>query len=218
MRGLSMNDTYTMKINMSQLQACQFDMVASSLSKIPPMQRRRLSSIAKLALGNALLALENNTADYIVWVSQYGDEQKTFKILEDVLQGQTPSPTQFSTSVHNAVSGLYSILCEDSTPSTSLAGTWKDAVIEAYSWLKTTENKNAKVLVVYYDEPLPEIYNEQQNFDAIAMSAIFSLAQENLSLEIGYAKTEKYAALEAQAFFDFWQQQDVVQFNAWTKC
>ena len=213
-----MNDTYAMKLNMSQLQTCQQDAAALSLSKIPPMQRRRLSAIAKLALGHALQALENNTVDYIIWVSQYGDEHKTLKILEDVLQGQTPSPTQFSTSVHNAVSGLYSILCEDATPSTSLAGSWKDAVVEAYAWLKTTNNKDAKVLVVYYDEPLPEIYKEQQNFDAIAMTAIFSLAQENLSLNLNIEQAEKYAAVEAKAFYDFWQQQDVAQFNAWTKC
>lgn len=213
-----MNDTYAIELNMSQLQTYQLDTAALSLSKIPPMQRRRLSSIAKLALGNALLALGKNTADYIVWVSQYGDEHKTFKILEDVLQGQTPSPTQFSTSVHNAVSGLYSILCEDATPSTSLAGSWKDAVVEAYAWLKTTNNKNAKVLVVYYDEPLPEIYKEQQHFEAIAMTAIFSLVQKNLSLDINFAQAEKYAAVEAKAFFDFWQQEDATQFNAWKKC
>jgi hypothetical protein len=42
-------------------------------------------------------------------------------ILQDVLTHQTPSPTQFSTSVHNAIADLYSILCQDETISTSLS-------------------------------------------------------------------------------------------------
>ncbi len=88
----------------------------AALDCIPAMQRRRLSPLAKLALNNAIGALKDSKADYIVWVSKYGDEAKTLNILQDVLNDQTPSPTQFSTSVHNAISGLYSILCQDDTP------------------------------------------------------------------------------------------------------
>ena len=40
------------------------------------MQRRRLSPLAKLALNTAISSLDGRSADYIVWVSKYGDEAK----------------------------------------------------------------------------------------------------------------------------------------------
>lgn len=206
------------RLNISQLNINTVDSTFQALEKISPMQRRRLSFIAKLALNNAIQSLENNKVDYIVWVSQYGDEHKTLKILADVLQDETPSPTQFSTSVHNAVAGLYSILCEDSTPSTSLAGSWNDGLIEAYAWLKTINQANAKVLIVYYDEPLPKLYTEQQDFDVIAMSAICSLNDENFLLNLAEMSAETNAAIEAQQFYTFWQNANETKLFAWQKC
>ena len=91
-------------LNMSRLCISRADEVFPALEQIPAMQRRRLSIVAKLALNVALQTLADQRGDYIVWVSQYGDEKITLKILEDVLQVQTPSPTQFSTSVQNAFS------------------------------------------------------------------------------------------------------------------
>ncbi len=100
-----------MQLHVSRLNMSLVDQELSAIEYIPAMQRRRLSRLAKLALNSAMQTLDTHNVDYIVWVSQYGDEAKTLNILEDVLSEQTPSPTQFSTSVHNAISGLYSILC-----------------------------------------------------------------------------------------------------------
>lgn len=99
-----------MQLHVSRLNMSLVDQELSAIERIPAMQRRRLSRLAKLALNSAMQTLATQHADYIVWVSQYGDEAKTLNILADVLSEQTPSPTQFSTSVHNAISGLYSIL------------------------------------------------------------------------------------------------------------
>jgi len=150
----------------------------TALDCIPAMQRRRLSPLAKLALNSALGALDGSKADYIVWVSRYGDESKTLNILQDVLSEQTPSPTQFSTSVHNAISGLYSILCQDDTPSTSLSCSWSEGLIEAYALLKSMKDIQ-RVLVVAYDEPLPQVYAEAVDFPAYAMAAVVTLEQPN---------------------------------------
>ncbi len=135
-------------------------------------------------------------------MSQYGDEAKTLNILEDVLSEQTPSPTQFSTSVHNAISGLYSILCQDATPATSLAGSWNDGLIEAYAWLKTRPEAR-QVLLVYYDEALPDIYIEHQPFAAFAMAAMISLAPANLMLTPKHTDATP-AYQQALAFNTFW--------------
>lgn len=210
------------QINVSPLYMSRADETVPALEQIPAMQRRRLSGIAKLALNSAIQSLNTESVDYIVWASQYGDEHKTLKILADVLQDQTPSPTQFSTSVHNAIAGLYSILCQDATPSTSLAASWSEALIEAYAWLKTTPKPNARVLVVYYDEALPEIYQEFQPFSGFAMSAIISLDTPNLQLDVNALTHHRHKYLDAQKFYDFWQQseqdQEHLPTQAWQKC
>lgn len=210
------------QINVSPLYMSRAEETVRALEQIPAMQRRRLSGIAKLALNSAIQSLNTESVDYIVWASQYGDEHKTLKILADVLQDQTPSPTQFSTSVHNAIAGLYSILCQDATPSTSLAASWSEALIEAYAWLKTTPKPNARVLVVYYDEALPEIYQEFQPFSGFAMSAIISLETPNLQLDVNALTHHRHKYLDAQKIYDFWQQseqnQEHLPTQAWQKC
>ena len=205
-----------MQLHVSRLNMSLVDQELSAIEHIPAMQRRRLSRLAKLALNSAMQTLATRKVDYIVWVSQYGDEAKTLNILEDVLSEQTPSPTQFSTSVHNAISGLYSILCQDATPATSLAGSWNDGLIEAYAWLKTRPEAR-QVLLVYYDEALPDIYIEHQPFAAFAMATMISLAPANLMLKPKHTDATP-AYQQALAFNAFWNNPEQTESEAWTKC
>lgn len=205
-----------MQLHVSRLNMSLVDQELSAIEHIPAMQRRRLSRLAKLALNSAMQTLDTHNVDYIVWVSQYGDEAKTLNILADVLREQTPSPTQFSTSVHNAISGLYSILCQDATPATSLAGSWNDGLIEAYAWLKTRPEAR-QVLLVYYDEALPDIYAEHQPFAAFAMAAMISLAPANLMLTPKHTDATP-AYQQALAFNTFWTNPEQTESEAWTKC
>ena len=205
-----------MQLHVSRLNMSLVDQELSAIEHIPAMQRRRLSRLAKLALNSAMQTLATRKVDYIVWVSQYGDEAKTLNILADVLSEQTPSPTQFSTSVHNAISGLYSILCQDATPATSLAGSWNDGLIEAYAWLKTRPEA-CQVLLVYYDEALPDIYIEHQPFAAFAMAAMISLAPANLMLMPKHTDATP-AYQQALAFNTFWNNPEQTESEAWTKC
>ena len=205
-----------MQLHVSRLNMSLVDQELSAIEHIPAMQRRRLSRLAKLALNSAMQTLATQHADYIVWVSQYGDEAKTLNILADVLREQTPSPTQFSTSVHNAISGLYSILCQDATPATSLAGSWNDGLIEAYAWLKTRPEAR-QVLLVYYDEALPDIYIEHQPFAAFAMATMISLAPANLMLMPKHTDATP-AYQQALAFNTFWNNPEQTESEVWMKC
>ncbi len=204
------------QLHVSHLNLSLVDQKLSAIEKIPAMQRRRLSNLAKLALNSAIQTLDTTEVDYIVWVSQYSDEEKTLKILEDVLSDQTPSPTQFSTSVHNAISGLYSILRQDPTPATSLAGSWNDGLIEAYAWLKTMP-KSEKVLLVFYEEALPDIYVEHQKFSAFALSAIITLEPANLILKPNYVVQEPVYQ-QALTFNTFWNNINQTESEMWAKC
>lgn len=205
-----------LKLHLTQPQLTYIQQNYAALDVIPAMQRRRLSPLAKMALHSALLSLAGQKADYIVWVSKYGDEEKTLNILQDVLMGQTPSPTQFSTSVHNAIAGLYSILCQDDTPSTSLSCEWTEALIEAYAILKS-QPQAQRVLVVAYDQPLPKIYADHQDFPAFALSTIVSLAQPNIEPNIEIVTLSGSAIQESLAFYQFWQSKDQSVLR-WNKC
>lgn len=211
------------KFHIAQLSKCCSTDSLDLLNEIPAMQRRRLSSIAKLALNSALQYKIDEPVDYIVWASQYADEQKTLKILADVLQDQGCSPTLFATSVHNAISGLYSILCTDATTATSLAASWSEALLEAYSYL-TVHTAAKRVLVLYYDEALPDIYVEHQDFNGFAMAAVVSLhsaaqdTQTGLMLDVSQLDSTMAYYHEALAFYDFWCDAAKRQQGAWQKC
>lgn len=187
----------------------------TAIQDIPAIQRRRLSPLAKIALHTAKTVLQQHQGeiDYIVWSSCYGDEQTTLSIMQNIAQDELPSPAQFSTSVHNAISGLYSILYQDNTPATSLSSmphhSWQDALLEAYSYLQIHHKKNA--LIVYYDAPLPDVYHivdeHHQNIQTThihAISAILSLDKPaNLSMQFK-GMTQPHYEPQAKAFYDFW--------------
>lgn len=154
------------------------DQALPGLAQVPAMQRRRLSPLAKIALSVTMDAVtaahtQQHGIDYIVWASRFGDEEKTLSILKDISLSQTPSPTAFSTSVHNAIAGLYSILCQDTTPSTSLSAgeeTFSQAFVEACAMLEA--HTAGRVLLVYYDQALPDIYKDV----AIAQQPMLAMA------------------------------------------
>lgn len=202
----------------------------TALNDIPAMQRRRLSPLAKIALHTARSALQNHAVDYIVWSSCYGDEKTTANIIQDIAQGETPSPTQFSTSVHNAISGLYSILFKDDTPATSLSSplhhSWQDVIVEAYSYLKQYQLQQA--LIVYYDAPLPELYHvvdeqhqQHQIKETFAIGSILSVVDEaNLSMQLSSHQHDDFC-VQAKQFYDFWlSEQQTFSHSIWTfdKC
>lgn len=151
----------------------------SGLNDVPAMQRRRLSPLTKLALNSAVQARANYVIDTIIWASQFGDEEKTSQILLDVAQGNTPSPTQFSTSVNNAIAGLYSILFQDRTPAISLSGGLREALLEALAQLRANPSLQHALLVVY-DQALPDIYQQTQAFEAFSLALVVSLDSNGL--------------------------------------
>ncbi|ENW95283.1 beta-ketoacyl synthase chain length factor [Acinetobacter sp. NIPH 298] len=208
-----------LKLHLTQPQLSNAQQNFAALDEIPAMQRRRLSLLAKMALQSALTTLDDQSVDYIVWVSKYGDEEKTLRILQDVLSEQTPSPTQFSTSVHNAIAGLYSILCHDDTPSTSLSCEWTEALIEAYAILKAQPHVQ-KVLVVAYDQALPTVYSDAWDFPAFALSTVVSLAQPNLEvLDLSCSASSGSTSMESLVFYQFWKTADInPSASRWGKC
>lgn len=129
-----------------------------ALPQVPAMQRRRLSPLTKIAFDVAFS--QPVCADTpLVFASRHGDLHKTLELLTDVVQQQPLSPTQFALSVHNAIVGQYSIFQQHQAAHSSVAGgdsSLHYAVLEAFGLM--TDPQITEVLVVYADQPVPELY------------------------------------------------------------
>ena len=130
---------------------------ATDLSFVDPMLRRRLGRLSRMALHVAHKADVDFSAGSAVFASRHGELGRSVDILNQLAQGDMPSPAAFSLSVHNATAGVYSIASNTTIPSTTIAAgeeTLLWALCEACLRLKEHES----VLVVYADEPLPSEY------------------------------------------------------------
>jgi hypothetical protein len=79
-------------------------------------------------------------------------------MLKDMQSGEDISPTAFSLSVHNAISGLFSIAHSNHQEITVLAP-GQDGIVAAFiEALGLLQEGHDAVLVVLYDEPLSEFY------------------------------------------------------------
>lgn len=133
------------------------------VSFVPAMLRRRLSSLSRMVFNVAARCLDGDSSpDAYVFCSRYGEYERTFGILSDLARREAVSPAAFSHSVHNTSASLFSIDREDPAAFTALAAgaaTLETAFIESWSLLQSQEA--SRVLLVYHDEPLPPLYDEQ---------------------------------------------------------
>jgi len=134
------------------------------LPQVPAMTRRRMSKLTKLAFDSALNTLTQPTtaALDIIYASRHGDLHKTLGLLEQVAQQEALSPTQFALSVHNAIAGQLSLYLKSNADACAIsagADSLHYALLEAAVRLKT-DPELQQVLVVYADEPVPQVYQD----------------------------------------------------------
>lgn len=125
---------------------------------MPPMLRRRAARQVRMAFEAAQACVQGRKNIPVVFCSRHGEVRRSLEILEPLARDEPISPAVFSLSVHNAISGLYSIAAEDTAPMTALAGGADGAaqgLIEACAQVAAGAEE---VLLVVYDEPLPELY------------------------------------------------------------
>jgi len=159
-----------------------------SLKQIPPILRRRFSTLGKCAVGAALPLLQEGESIPSVFASRHGDTGLTLSLLEEMGKDEPMSPTGFSLAVHNAVSGLFSIARNDTSEVTAIAaceGLVTQALIETAGQLLNRE----RVLCVIYDVPLPALYRNYTETDPFPY-AIAMVLSRNTGEQFSFAQTD----------------------------
>ncbi|WP_459859258.1 beta-ketoacyl synthase chain length factor [Dongia sp. agr-C8] len=124
---------------------------------LPAMLRRRIGTFAQRAI-SAALGCAGATPSRYIFASRHGELGRTVGILGAIAAGETPSPTEFSMSVHHALAGLLSIHTGNREGHTAVAAgvdTFGFGFMEAAAYV-AADAKPA--LLVYYDDALPEEY------------------------------------------------------------
>jgi len=128
---------------------------------LPPMQRRRLSRMARMLFHVGWPLVAQDEAVPLIFVSRHGETPRTFAILDDLARGEPLSPTAFSLSVHHAPAGLWSIARGDCSEISALAAEGdglEHGILDACGLLD--EGARAVLLVVAEEWPAP-VYREQ---------------------------------------------------------
>ena len=95
-----------------------------------------------------------------VYCSRYGEYPRSFDILWGIVNGETTSPTAFSNSVHNTAASQIAIHRKDQSPFIAIAACetcLENAFVEA--WTQT--NEGHRVMLIYHDQQLPDLYRDQ---------------------------------------------------------
>jgi len=150
---------------------------AGAASAPPAMLRRRVSGIGQKAFA-AALRLSPGADDRFIVCSRHGEYRRTLSLLQALAAREPASPADFSLSVHHALAGLLSIVRANSAGHTAVAAgsdSLAFGLIEAATCLAAGSDK--QVLLVYFDEPLPEDYAKFCEEDAFAAAFLLTPAR-----------------------------------------
>ena len=124
------------------------------VSFVPPLARRRLTSLERAALAVAVRVCPESCEVPVVFASRWGEIGTTFSLFRQFADEGEMSPAAFSVSVHNAAPGAFSILTGNHAPYTAIAAgerSFEAGLMEACAMRR-------RVLFVYAEESTPDLY------------------------------------------------------------
>lgn len=182
--------------------------VIPKLQELPLMQRRRLSRLGKIALSTLLPLFKTypgtESGGAFVFVSRWGDIHLTVQSLEELAREKTISPTVFSTSVHNAIGGLFSLFTQFHGNVTSLSGgadRFGTALTEAQALL----SEYRQVFVCIYEDQTPEVFKPYRDdfLPPFAVSVLFTQEDNNQSAIVETSAQNPASRTELDELMDF---------------
>lgn len=146
------------------------------LSELRSIHRRRLSPLARTAFYCAKECLEGAVPIATVFSSAHGEIKRSMKLLEGIASGGGVSPAAFSLSVHNSIAGLFTIYDGHTSPSVSIAAGHEGLGAAFVTGASLVSQPAAgPVLIVCFDEPLPESVPRGCESPPAIMAAAFLL-------------------------------------------
>jgi hypothetical protein len=181
---------------------------AAMPAKVPKILQRRLSPLARAVFNAADSCIDSDKALPIIFSSAHGEVNKSLEMLKSMQKGEEVSPTAFSLSVHNAISGLFSMAYGNHQEITVIAPGQDGiapAFIEALGLLQ--EGHADEVLLVLYDEPLSDFYPSLPfalNAPAVCALALkISLSGSGLALQFNRSSARRGDGEQALQIFSF---------------
>jgi hypothetical protein len=149
------------------------------LKDVKPIQRRRLSPIARGAFFCAKECLGAAAPVATVFCSAHGEGERTFELLDAIATDAALSPNTFSLSVHNSIAGLFGIINDERAPSVALAaGQDGIGVAFAEAWGLLEEHPAGDALVVLYDDAMPAPFGVGDDAPEAGVAAAFRLSRD----------------------------------------
>jgi hypothetical protein len=124
------------------------------------MLRRRLTRLGRMAVQVSGDCQGDDLGMPLVFASRYGDVVRSLELLRELDAQGDLSPAGFSMSVHNAISGMYSIARSDSAAAVCVAAGQASAAAGLIEAAGLLADGAPEVLLVAYDEPLPAPYED----------------------------------------------------------
>ncbi|MGZ5009775.1 MAG: beta-ketoacyl synthase chain length factor [Methylobacter sp.] len=176
--------------------------------KVPKILQRRLSLLARAVFHAADDCIDSDKPLPIIFSSAHGEVNKSLEMLQSMQKGEDVSPTAFSLSVHNAISGLFSMAYGCHQEITVIAPGQDGiapAFIEALGLLQ--ERHTDEVLIILYDEPLSDFYPSLPfvlNAPAVCALALkISLTGSGLALQLNRSSAHRDDGEHALQIFSF---------------
>lgn len=148
---------------------------AEPMPTLPMMLRRRATSIGQKAIGAALACQDVTSARYVI-ASRHGEYDRTVGILTSLAEQEAPSPADFSMSVHHGLAGLLSIHTANRQGHVAISAA-QDSF--AYGMMEAAlclaEDPATPVLLVYYDAPLPDSYDQFRVESEVELPTVLAL-------------------------------------------
>lgn len=127
---------------------------------LPPLLRRRLDRVGRMALATAWPCSEGHAEVDLVFGSRHGSLERLVHLLDEVAHGALPSVKIFSMSVHNAIPGLFSIARHNHRRATAVAAGEDTLAMTLLDGASIVAADAIPALVTYVDDRPPAIYGE----------------------------------------------------------
>lgn len=146
------------------------------LDFLPPMQRRRLSPLAREVFACAWPLAEGRPNMPLVYASRHGETSRNFGLLQSLAADEPLSPTAFGLSVHNAIAAQWSIIRRETAESVAISvedDGLEHAFIEAAMLF---DQGHENVLVMLAEEQPPHPYAPWVDDVPMSYAAAFRLS------------------------------------------